>query len=87
MLTEKVNARNDVFFSLFGSVDSRLLAKPTYASLTALYKYYDSRTGHADTIGPEQKRAVQTFLDAVVKTRPIEALREFLADKGWPKFM
>ncbi|KAI1716405.1 endoribonuclease xendoU domain-containing protein [Ditylenchus destructor] len=66
---------------LFKSVDESLLSGDTYTKLVALYDNYIPETVHHKTDVFWERQEINSFLDALLASRPLKSLRGFLQRK------
>jgi poly(U)-specific endoribonuclease len=57
---------------LFTKINSNVWQKPTYATFVALLDNYQSNTGVAETLGTKQRGEIDSFLNAIMSTKPMQ---------------
>ncbi|XP_065670131.1 uridylate-specific endoribonuclease B [Hydra vulgaris] len=67
---------------LFSKVDPKAFERPTYKAFIALLDNYESATGVAETVTPQEEKENWTFIDLVFNTKVMDHAYKFLKYKG-----
>lgn len=62
---------------------SRVIDRPTYQKLIALFDNYVKEAGSAEDDTNQERQEISDFLDAILDTNLMEKTRLFLRDKGY----
>lgn len=66
---------------LFASVKAESLEKPTFKKFIALLDNYETSTGKAESVTPQEEKENWDFLHAIGETKPIRLALQFLVFK------
>ncbi|XP_072856910.2 poly(U)-specific endoribonuclease-A isoform X1 [Pogona vitticeps] len=79
-------ARDSASEPLFHNVnEQRLKNTETYSTFISLLDNYETSTGIAELVTPEETAENNRFLDAVLKTHVMELAHQYLVGKKWTK--
>ena len=79
----KVYQRGDMAKDpLFTFVNPEVLKRPTYKAFISLLDNYQSCTGKAEVVTPEEMKENWAFIEAIMGTKVMKKVHEFLASKG-----
>lgn len=79
----KVYQRTDMAKDpLFTFVSPEALKRPTYKTFISLLDNYESDTGKAEVVTPEEMKENWAFIDAIMGTKVMKRTHEYLASKG-----
>jgi len=68
---------------LFTSVDRAAFKRPAYKTFIALLDNYKSQTGEAETMSSHERHEINTFLEVILQTAPMQYAHQYLrAKKG-----
>eukprot|EP00210_Caulerpa_lentillifera_P007188 g6878.t1 len=65
---------------LFERVDTSVWSRPTYRAFEALLDNYERRTGRTERVTEQELREQDAFLEAIVQTRPMQYVKNYLAE-------
>lgn len=67
---------------LFSWVKPEVFQRPTFKTFVALLDNYESETGVAEEVTPEEVRENWRFIDAIISTKVMKRAHQYLVSKG-----